>query len=162
MNTNTNTETPAAKLKAEIIARGYTLKEFASKICVGYSTLANALNGDTNLTPALRNHIELALRVDDKPAAPAQEAPAGMTKEGIIIYKIEIPAGKVSELCAGLNTDEERAAAIEHLIHHNLNELVELGKACEWTDEERRRLGILPAGTPAPASYGGEAMKPFA
>lgn len=162
MNTNTNTETPAGKLKAEIIARGYTLKQFAAKMSVAYDTLRLALSGKNPLTPSLQNHIEMALKLDDKPAAPAQEAPAGMTKEGIIIYKIEIPAGKVSELCAGLNTDEERAAAIEHLIHHNLNELVELGKACEWTDEERRRLGILPAGTPAPASYGGEAMKPFA
>lgn len=135
----------AEKLKAEILARGYTLKEFAGKMRVAYGTLVNTLNGHSPLTPALQNHIEMALQLDNgkatPPPAPAAP-PAGITREGVIIYKIEIPDGRLDEICTGLTSPADRAAALERVVHYNLRELVELGKTCEWTDEERRQLGI--------------------
>lgn len=48
-------------IKKAIALKGFTLKEFAAHICVGYTTLVNALNGTQNLTPTLKNHIKLAL-----------------------------------------------------------------------------------------------------
>ena len=48
-------------IKKAIALKGFSLKEFAAHICVGYTTLVNALNGTQNLTPSLKNHIKLAL-----------------------------------------------------------------------------------------------------
>ena len=135
----------AEELKAAIIKRGYTLKSFAEKIEVACGTLRHVLSGHQALTPALRNHIEMALQLDKgkatPPPAPA-DAGAGITREGIIIYKIEIPDGRLDEICTGLTSPADRAAALERVVHHNLRELIELGKTCEWTDEERQQLGI--------------------
>lgn len=131
------------ELKAEILARGYTLKSFAAKICVAYDTLRLALSGRQPLTATLQNHIEMALQLDSGKSSPAPAAPAaGGTREGIVIYKIEIPDGRLDEICTGLTSPADRAAALERIVHHNLSELVELGKTCEWTEEERKQLGI--------------------
>lgn len=127
-------------IKREIAMNGLTIKAFAAKISVAYGTLVNVLSGHSPLTPSLQNHIELALREIGRDKGKS----VGMytAREGMIIYSLEIPAGKVSELCHGIHNARERAAALEQVIHYNLQELIDLGKRCKWTEDEKRILGI--------------------
>lgn len=117
------------EIKTAIKAKGYTQAEFAKKLGVAPSTLTNALSGITPMTKALHNHIALLLEKE---------------RDVVIVYKIELPEAKVVELCgqSACQTEEDRHAAIEAIVHHNLQELIELGKQCMWSEQEREYLGL--------------------
>ncbi len=64
----------------------------------------------------------------------------------IVTYRVSVFIRKITA---------DRATAIEAVIHHNLDELIQLGKTCTWSAEERAYLGLE-----APA-YGKE-LEPYA
>lgn len=118
------------EIKAAIKAQGYTQAEFAKKLGVATSTLTNALSGITPLTKALHNHIALLLEKE---------------RDCVFVYKITLPEAKVEELIGQRTclTESDRRAAIEAIIRHNLQQLIELGKQAPWSPEERQYLERL-------------------
>lgn len=97
------------------------------------------------MTDSLRNHIRLLLH---------------QLKEALLVYRVDISEARAEEWpdekCTAVAAD--RATVIEAVIHHNLDELIKLGKTCTWSAEERDYLGIEP--TPAPADE--NTLEPFA
>ena len=47
----------------------------------------------------------------------------------------------------------DRDKALEAIIRHNLAELVKKGAELDWNDEERKALGLPPAGQPLPDDF---------
>lgn len=119
----------AEEIKQEIKKQGYSLATFAEKIEVGYTTLRLALSGKQPLTASLKNHIMLALR---EPS------------EVLLVYRVKLPEAACTELLGDkCSADKEaRPAALEAVIRHNLTELAERGAALNWSDDERRALGL--------------------
>lgn len=139
------------EIKAAMEARGWTIAVFAEKLGVGYNTLRHILAGRVPLTDAMHNHICLLLKEP---------------KEAVLVYRVDINNAKARELL-GSNCTVNRAdrpAAIEAVIHHNLQELIDLGKKCSWSEDERQFLGLPPAAPAAPAGqpYTPPAQEPFA
>ena len=132
------------EIKQELERRGWSIVSFAEQLGVGASTLRNALAGHTPMTKALENHISLALG----------------KREAIMVYRVDIDTKKVEELTAGRGcvTEADHKAALDAIIHSNLQELIRLGSTLDWTPEERRALGLDDDEAPA---YG-ETLEPFA
>lgn len=101
-------------IKKAIAERGFTLKSFAKEICVGYSTLVNALNGAQPLTPVLEHHIALAL---DAHGRREEE------RESIFVFKIK--GKKVYEL-HGV-PGEDRLESLCRLNEYIRAELIKIG-----------------------------------
>lgn len=138
------------EINAAIKAKGYNITTFASQLGMTADALGRILSGKRPLTESLHNHISLLLKEP---------------REAILVYRVDITESKAAELC-GANccaNPEDRKAAIEAIIHHNLAELIEAGKRCAWTPEERDFLGLppAPAASTAPA-YDAEASAPYA
>lgn len=125
------------EIKAAMEARGWTIAAFAEKLGVGYNTLRHILAGRVSMTDAMHNHICLLLREP---------------REAVLVYRVDINEAQARELLGANCTANaaDRPAALEAVVHCNLRELIELGKQCDWTADERRFLGISPAGEAAP------------
>lgn len=108
------------ELKQAIIAQGYTLKDFAAKIKVSYGTLRHALNGTHALTPAMQNHILLALGLAEEGERPASGAL-------VIAYRVDVEAGRVLALESSAPTLSARQNALASIIRHNVEELRRAG-----------------------------------
>lgn len=101
-------------IKKSIAECGFTLKSFAKEICVGYSTLVNALNGAQPLTPALMHHIALALDAHERKEE---------ERESVFVFKIK--RRKVYEL-HGV-PGKHRLAALCELNEYVRAELIKIG-----------------------------------
>ncbi len=77
-----------------------------------------------------------------------------------MVYRVDIDSKKVEELTAGRGcvTEADHKAALDAIIHSNLQELIRLGASLDWSPAERQALGLPPADAP---SYG-DAREPFA
>ncbi len=117
------------EIKAEIKARGWTQANLAAKLNISNGSMRNILSGAAPLTKQLASHIELLLEKE---------------RDCMFLYKIELPEAKVTELCgrATCQTEEDRLTAIDAIIRHNLAELIELGRTCQWTAAEREALHL--------------------
>lgn len=135
-NTPMDTET----LKAKMAEHGYTIATLAEKLGVGYNTLRHIMAGRAQLTTALSNHLELLF---------------AQPREATLLYKVNLTEGKTAELLGdkACTVKEDYLAALEAVIHHNLTKLVERGAAIDWSDEERKALGLPPAGQPLPPGF---------
>ena len=133
------------EIKKAMAEQGLTQVALAEKLGVTKDSLNKVLTGKNPMTEALHNHISLLL---------------SQPREAVLVYRVNISESKAEELlgekCTAVVTD--RAAAIETVIHHNLAELIDLGKTCTWSEEERAYLGI---DSPKIPTYGKE-LEPFA
>ena len=130
------------EIKAALEAQGLTQADLAKKLGCNAKALNEVLRGARPLTSTMHNHIRLLLR---EPRA------------AVLVYRVDVNEAQARELL-GANCSAnpaDRPAAIEAVIHHNLRELIELGKQCEWTPEERRFLGIAADSYP-PGEQGGQ------
>lgn len=122
------------EIKKAMAEQGLTQVALAEKLGVTKDSLNKVLTGKNTMTEALHNHISLLL---SKP------------REAVLVYRVNISDAKAEELlgekCTAVPAD--RAAAIEGVIHHNLDELIKLGKTCTWSAEERAYLGINASAT---------------
>lgn len=132
------------ELKQAVLKKWPTIKECAEELGVSYNTLQSALSGKNPLTKALKNHLTLALG----------------KREAIMVYRVDIDTKKVEELTAGRGcvTEADHRAAMNAILHSNLQELIRLGSTLDWTPEERRALGLDADEAPG---YG-ETLEPFA
>lgn len=110
------------EIKDELKARKWTQAQLAEKLHMNAKALSGILCGARPLTDTLAAHISLLLEKE---------------RDCVFVYKVELPEAKVQELCGGAVCEEDRQAAIEAIIHHNLQELIELGKKCLWSEQER-------------------------
>jgi transcriptional regulator with XRE-family HTH domain len=117
------------EIKQAMVDQGLTQVALAEQLGVSKVNLNKILSGKNPMTDALRNHIRLLLH---KP------------REALLIYRVNISEQKASELLGekSCSVEQDRAVAIEAIIHHNLAELIELGKTCQWNKEERDFLGL--------------------
>lgn len=130
------------EIKKAMAEQGLTQVALAEKLGVTKDSLNKVLTGKNPMTEALHNHISLLL---------------SQPREAVLVYRVNISEAKAEELC-GRNAcvhESDRAAAIEAVIHHNLAELIDLGKTCTWSEEERAYLGIDSAPYASP-------LEPFA
>lgn len=133
------------EIKKAMADQGLTQVALAEKLGVSKVNLNKILSGKNPMTEALHNHISLLL---------------SQPREAVLVYRVNISEAKAEELlgekCTAVATD--RAAAIEAVIHYNLDELIKLGKTCTWSEEERAYLGI---DSPLIPAYN-NTMEPFA
>ena len=128
-------------LKARMAEHGYTIASLAEKLGVGYNTLRHIMAGRAQLTTALSNHLELLF---------------AQPREATLLYKINLTEGTTAELLGdkACTCKDDYLPALEAVIRHNLVELVNRGATMvDWTDEERKALGIPPAGQPLPEGF---------
>ena len=127
-------------LKERMAEHGYTIASLAEKLGVGYNTLRHIMAGRAQLTAALSNHLELLF---------------SQPREATLLYKVNITEGTVAELLGdrACTVKADRDKALEAIIRHNLVELVEKGAKLDWSDEERKALGLPPAGQPLPPGF---------
>ncbi len=134
------------EIKKSLADRGMTQKELAERLGVNAKSLNEVLRGKNPMTEALHNHISLLLT---------------QPREAILVYRVNISEAKATELlgerCTVIPAD--RATAIEAIIHHNLDELIQLGRTCTWTEEERAYLGI---DSPLTLPTYGKELEPYA
>lgn len=121
------------EIKNALRLRDMTQAELAKQLGCNAKALNEVLRGARPLTEAMHNHISLLL-----------QGP----REAVLVYRVDVSAMKARELLGENSTvnKADRPAAIEAVIHHNLQELIELGKKCDWSDDERQFLGLLPDG----------------
>lgn len=133
------------EIKQALSDRGMTQQDLATALGINPKALNEILRGARPMTDVLRNHIRLLLH---------------QPREAMLVYRVNITEAKAMELLGerGCVLASDRAAAIEMVIHHNLAELIELGKTCTWTDEEKKYLGI---DAPTVPSYG-KTLDPYA
>lgn len=117
------------EIKAEMEARHMSITELARKLDITADGLGRILAGKRPMTGQLSRHIELLLEKE---------------RDCMFLYKIELPEAKVTELCgrATCQTEEDRLTAIDAIIRHNLAELIELGRKCQWSEAEREALHL--------------------
>lgn len=117
-------------------AQGVSVRALAQMLAMNESHLGQILNGNRPLTEQLSRHISLLLEKEH---------------DCVFVYKIELPGAKVKELCGSgtCQSVKDRQAALEAIIHHNLQELIELGKTRALDEALLRLRGVQPA-TPAP------------
>lgn len=117
------------EIKQAMADQGLTQVALAEKLGVSKVNLNKILSGKNPMTEALHNHITLLLT---------------QPREAVLVYRVNVTEQKASELlgerCTAIPSD--RATAIEAIIHHNLDELIQLGKTCTWSEEEKKFLGI--------------------
>ena len=128
------------QIKNRMNELGWSITDLASKLDITADGLGRILAGKRPLTGQLANHIELLL---------------AQPREATLLYKINLTEGKTAELLGdkACTVKEDYLAALEAVIHHNLTKLVERGAAIDWSDEERKALGIPPAGQPLPPGF---------
>lgn len=129
------------ELKQAILDQGFTLKDFAARLQVSYGTLRHALNGSHVLTPALQNHIMLALGL----AGGESEAASGAL---VLAYKVESESGRVLAVESTAPTPAARANALASVIRYNLAELKRAGGEGALAEDVRALLGLGGAGAP--------------
>lgn len=117
------------EIKEELVRRGWTQADLAEKLAYNAKSLYEVLRGARPMTETLLRHIELLF------AEP---------NEVLLVYKVDISNGQTEKL---RNENDElnesaRTVAVEAVLHHNLNELIELGKSCKWNERERKFLGL--------------------
>ena len=134
------------EIKTAMVEQGLTQVALAEQLGVSKVNLNKILSGKNPMTDAMRNHIRLLLT---------------QPREAVLVYRVNISEAKAIELLGerSCSVAADRATAIEAIIHHNLAELIELGKKCQWNQEERDFLG-LPA--PKTATPYHPAQQPFA
>lgn len=117
------------EIKNAMAERGLTQVALAGALGINPKGLNEILRGARPMTAALRNHISLLL---------------SQPREAVLVYRVDISEGRVEELCGrrACAVESDRVAAVEAVLRHNLAELVELGKKCDWSDEERMFLGL--------------------
>lgn len=117
------------EIKQAMADQGLTQVALAEKLGVSKVNLNKILSGKNPMTEALHNHITLLLT---------------QPREAVLVYRVNVTEQKATELlgerCTAIPSD--RATAIEAIIHHNLDELIQLGKTCTWSEEEKNFLGI--------------------
>lgn len=118
------------EIKAEMKAQGITVRELANQLAVHEAGLGEVLRGRRKLTETLARHIEFILG----------------KHEAILVYRVDVAQRKVEELTDGKGcvTAKDRECAMQAIIEHNLEELVKIGAALDWTPEQRRALGLPP------------------
>lgn len=116
------------EIKKIMDARGMTIRELAQELGMNESGLGEILRGKRKLTDTLSRHIALILG----------------KREAVLVYTIDIDEKRVKELTAGRGcvTDADHKAAMDAIIHANLQELIRLGATLDWSPEERRALGL--------------------
>lgn len=121
------------EIKTAMAEQGLTQVALAEQLGISKDSLNKILSGKNPMTDAMRNHIRLLLT---------------QPREAVLVYRVNISEAKATELLGdkSCTVAADRAIAIEAIIHHNLAELIELGKKCQWNAEERDFLGL--AGQP--------------
>ena len=117
------------EIKKILADRKITQQEFAGQLGMNPKSFNEVLRGARPMTKTLHNHIKILLEKQ---------------RETILVYRVNLTEAKVEELCGkkACASEEERLAALEAVIHHNLQELIEVGKKADWTEEERNFLGV--------------------
>lgn len=118
------------EIKAEMEARHMTITDLAAELDITADGLGRILSGKRPMTGQLSRHIALLFE---------------RARDAVFVYKITLPEAKVEELIGQRTclTESDRRAAIEAIIRHNLQQLVELGKQVPWSPEERQYLERL-------------------
>ena len=121
------------EIRNELKARGWTLKTFAEKLKISYVSVAHIMNGRNKITDQLGEHIKLLFAAE---------------QNAVLVYKVNLSDKQVLDLTSGkqfADTPEghaARARALEAVVQHNIAQLAEYGKACNWTPAERKWLGL--------------------
>lgn len=128
------------EIKEKMKELGMSQVALAEKLGITKDNLNRILSGKQPLTKVLSNHIELLF---------------SQPREATLLYKVNITEGTVAELLGdrACTVKADRDKALEAIIRHNLVELVEKGAKLDWTDEERKALGLPPAGQPLPPGF---------
>lgn len=128
------------EIKNKMHELGMNITDLASRLDITADGLGRILSGKRPLTGQLANHIKLLLT---------------QPREATLLYKVNITEGTVAELLGdrACTVKADRDKALEAIIRHNLVELVEKGAKLDWTDEERKALGLPPAGQPLPPGF---------
>lgn len=128
------------EIKEKMKELGMSQVALAEKLGITKDNLNRILSGKQPLTKVLSNHIELLL---------------SQPREATLLYKVNITEGTVAELLGdrACTVKADRDKALEAIIRHNLVELVEKGAKLDWSDEERKALGLPPAGQPLPPGF---------
>ena len=126
------------EIKKKMAERGGSITELASKLDITADGLGRILSGKRPLTGQLSNHIELLL---------------AQPREATLLYKINLTEGTTAELLGdkACTCKDDYLPALEAVIRHNLVLLVRNGiDNVDWSDEERKALGIPKPGQPLP------------
>ena len=129
------------EIKERMRELGLSQVALAEKLGITKDNLNRILSGKQPLTKVLSNHIELLL---------------AQPREATLLYKINLTEGTTAELLGdkACTCKDDYLPALEAVIRHNLVELVNRGATMvDWTDEERKALGIPPAGQPLPEGF---------
>lgn len=129
------------EIKEEMRKLGLSQVALAEKLGITKDNLNRILSGKQPLTKVLANHIELLL---------------AQPREATLLYKINLTEGITAELLGdkACTCKDDYLPALEAVIRHNLVELVNRGATMvDWTDEERKALGLPPAGQPLPPGF---------
>jgi len=119
------------EIREQMEAQGLTIKQLADRLCVNYDSLRQIMAGQRPLTAQLNRHIELTL---------------GYKREEMVVYRVTIPDEVAERLVpnAAQMSPEQLRPILEAIVHRNLAELADMGVNLEWTERERKFLGIAP------------------
>lgn len=117
------------EIREQMEAQGLTIKQLADRLCVNYDSLRQIMAGQRPLTAQLNRHIELTL---------------GYKREEMVVYRVTIPDEVAERLVpnAAQMSPEQLRPILEAIVHRNLAELADMGVNLEWTERERKFLGI--------------------
>ena len=120
-----------SEIKAQMAEQKLTIKMLADKLCVSYDALRQIMAGQRPLTAQLSRHIELTL---------------GVKREEMVIHRVTLPDEVAERLVphADQLPADVLATVLEAIVHASLDELAAMGAKMEWTDDERRFLGLPP------------------
>lgn len=120
-------------IRKELAARGWSYLDFAKKLKISESSVKHYLCGERIIPKQLMEHIKLFFASE---------------QNAVLVYKLSLTDKQVLDLTRGRQFDDTaegyaaRVRALEAVVQHKFAQLAEYGKACNWTPEERRWLGL--------------------
>lgn len=121
------------EIRQNLTERGWSYYDLAQKLKISESTVKQFMSGKNKVTDRLMEHIKLLFAAE---------------QNAVLVYKVNLSDKQVLDLTSGkqfADTPEghaARARALEAIVQHNIAQLAEYGKACNWTPAERKWLGL--------------------
>lgn len=119
------------EIRKNLKARGWTYKTFAEKLKIAENTVSQFMRGKNKITDQLMSHIELLF------SAP---------QNAVLVYKISLTDKQVEELTGGQQFpatpegEARKAAAVEAVLLHNMQTLIDLGRKVDLPDDMKGLL----------------------
>lgn len=119
------------ELKKEMAVRGLTGADLAQKLAMGKTQVYDILKGKKPFKETLQRHLELLF------SAP---------QNAVLVYKISLTDKQVEELTGGQQFpatpegEARKAAAVEAVLLHNMQTLIDLGRKVDLPDDMKGLL----------------------